>query len=527
MAVSGVAAPATFSALQVGGTRFIDLVRSTGRPPKEIAGDLRKLLADGAADVELGEGEYDTAPLRALRDQLAAIPPMPAKDEWIDRIDELEGLRASMENQPLDERISTVATLEHRFTEITGKPARRGQGATYADRAIFFEECSSEFDLEISEHQLAEWERRLSPLLEVAVAHGAATQRAAVAMVRDALADAGHDPDDAMTLADWSMRAAAALERREVSTSRFRTGHAPTYCGAAADAEIATLLEKAKDQRGDRYAVVDLCPRAVDEHALPGAPLIVARTHHHLLVHSWLATMFDNPDKFAGDANDWITRSADSLVGLDFGRRNKGYYRFPGPEIAFRPLSWADTRRRDLLTADDVTVTPVGDRVELQDRRGRHLRCYVPLSDFVKYPPTASLSHPQVVHPVFSSEQQHQPEIEIEGVVVQRARWEVSTDELTGTTPSSRFLNLRRLAQLTGCRFVFCRSATERKPYMLDLAAPLAADLLAHIAKTPGVLDIEPMSPEPEMLWLRDQQGRRYTSEARIQLIGHDTEEAR
>lgn len=525
VAVSGGAAPVTFSALQVGGTRFVDLVRATGRPSKEIAADLRKLLADGAADVELGGGEYDTAPLRTLRDQLDAIPPMPAKDEWIDRIDELEGLRASMEDQSLDKRIATVATLEQRFTEITGKPARRGQGATYADRAIFFEECSSEFDLEISEHQLAEWERRLSPLLEVAVAHGAETQQEAVAVVRGALADSGHDPDDAMTLAAWSTRAAAALEKREVSTSRFRTGHAPTYSGDAADAEIATLLKKAAALRGDRYAVVDLCPRAIDEHALSEAPLIVARTHHHLLVNSWLATMFDNPDQFAADANAWITSRADDLVGLDFGRRNKGYYRFPGPEVAFRPLSWADTRRKDLLTADDVTVTPVGDRVELQDRQGRHLRCYVPLSDFVKYPPTASLSHPQVVHPVFSSDKQHQPEVEIAGVVVQRARWAVSTDELTATTPSDRFLNLRRLARLTGCRFVFCRSETERKPYMLDLAAPLAADLLAHIAKTPGVLHIEPMSPEPEMLWLRDQQGRRYTSEARIQVIGHDTEE--
>ncbi|MGW6424850.1 hypothetical protein ACWF82_19415 [Nocardia sp. NPDC055053] len=527
VAPTGTVAPETFAELPIGGTRFIDLVRTTGRPAREIAADLRKLLADGAADVELGGGEYDTAPLSTLRDQLAAMPPLPARNEWIDRIDELESLRAALEDQPLDKRMVTVATLEQRFTEITGKPARRGAGATYADRAIFFEECSSEFDLEISEEQLAEWERRLTPLLEVAVAHGAATQQAAVEVVRGALTDAGHDPDESMTLAAWSTRAAAALEEREASTSRFRTGHAPTYSGEAADEEISTLLEKAAALRGDRYAVVDLCPRATGEHALPGAPLIVARTHHHLLVHSWLATMFDDPGQFAADANEWITGCAGELVGLDFGRRNKGYYRFPGPEVAFRPLSWVDTRRKDLLTPDEVTVTPVGEQVELRDPRGRRLRTYVPLSDFVKFPPTAALSHPQVVHPVFANAQRHQPEVEVEGVVVQRARWEVATDELTASTPSGRFLNLRRLARLTGSRFVFCRSATERKPYLLDLAAPLAADLLAHIAKQPGELDIEPMSPEPEMLWLRDQQGHRYTSEARIQVIGHDAEEAR
>lgn len=515
---------ASFAALSAaeGGLRFAELVRARGCPARDVATELRALVAAGAVDVELGSGTIDSQPLTTLGDQLTELPPSAAREEWIERVRDLDIRLAAMADQPLAERIVTVAEIESRFTAITGVPARRGAGATYADRAVFFEECSSPFELEVSPAQWAEWEQRLAPVLEVCTAHGAATQAAATALVRDALAAAGHDPDAQVDLRTWSARAATALEQHTTAapSSAFRTGHAPVYHGDHA-AEIATLQGRAAELPGDRYAMIDLCPRATGPGDLPGADLIVARTHHQLLVHSWLDTMFDDDERFAADATDWVRDQGESLVGFDFGRRNKGFYHYPGRRVAFRPLTWSEPSSHGPDRVEDYTVVPGPGAVTLIGPEGHRCRAYLPLSDFTKFPPTAALSAPQVVHPAFTGSGSRS-EIRVGDVVVQRARWELRAADLIAATPHGRFLQLRRVARTTGARFVFCRSETERKPYLLDLCSPLAADLLGHVARHGEVLVVEPMTPEPDLLWLRDEDGRRYTSEARMQFIGRD-----
>jgi hypothetical protein len=110
----------------------------------------------------------------------------------------------------------------------------------------------------------------------------------------------------------------------------------------------------------------------------------------------------------------------------------------------------------------------------------------------------------------------------VDGVVYQRPRWIVDAGQVTARRPDARFLALRRLARRArGVRFVFCRSADERKPYLVDLESVLAADLVAHVAT--GPLTAEEMVPGPDGLWLRDERGRRYTCELRMQIVGRDT----
>ncbi|WP_067455044.1 lantibiotic dehydratase [Actinomadura macra] len=515
------AAAAVLASIGRDGRTLRGLCRQTGLPARDAARVLRDLVAAGVLDVALGGGPHDLDPLGTLDGQLGGLPATPARDEWLRRLRELDRLRAALEAEPFPDKVETLHELEALFEKCTGVPARRGAGRTYADRAIVYEECSSGFFLEVGEDLLRDWERRLEPILEVCAAHGHAAQRQASHQVAAAIRAAGPPPGPAgtreMTLAAYARR---TTELFQPSGSVFQTDHAPRHRGAG---DLPRLSREAAALRGDRYAMIDLCPRAADVADLGRAGLVVARTHHHLQISGWLDVMYPDPAGFAAEAVAWLAEQGGRVVGFDFGRRNKAYYRFPGQEVALRVPSWTDADREDLLRADDLTVRVEDDRIRLVGASQDELQAHLPLSDFVKYPPYAALSHPQVLHPVFASGADGgDEEVSVGDVVVQRARWHVEASEVAGATAEARFLALRRLARRSGRRFVFVRSERERKPYLIDLESPPAADLLGHVASAGEALTAEAMVPGPDELWLRDARGARYVCELRIQVIGRD-----
>lgn len=497
--------PSSSELLGVLGRPFREIVAASGLPAARVAKTLMTLISDEVVCIELGGGEYDHDPLATIVRQLGHLPATAAREKWLDRVEALRHHTAELAVRELGDKVKTVAALEELFTEVTGKPARRGAGAAYADRAVFFEECASPFALTVGSELLERWETAISDALEACVAHGHATQQVAVEAVRERYGTVEVD------LLDYATTAAAALAS---ATSTQQATYAPTYPAG----EAGRLIGEAAALEGDRYAVIDLCPAAPDVEGLDEAALVLSRVHHHLLVESWLATMHPDPASYGADAAEWVAEQDGRLVGFDFGRRNKGYYRFPGPEVTMRPLTWTDVSADDYRPWD-MRVSVSDEGVALRDPRGRDVRAYIALSDFVKYPPMAALSYPQVLHPAFTTDS----EVAVNGVVIQRARRQVPAETLAAPEPWVRFLQLRRIARESGGRFVFCRSETERKPYLVDLESPLAADLVGHVARGVGQLSVERMAPEPEQLWLKDSEGRRYTSELRMQVIGRSS----
>ncbi|TYR62715.1 lantibiotic dehydratase [Streptomyces parvus] len=503
-----------FAHLDTDGATLRNLTRATGLPAKGVARALQLLVAAGAADMRLGGGPYDLEPLTTLSAQLRLLPDSPARLERLEQLAALERCRAELEAGAGPDRERLISALEKAFTAATGEPARRAAGATYADRAVFYEEASSPFALRIGRGLAERWQEQLRGLLEVCTGHGQATQRAAADAVRREL-----DGVQRLDLRAYAARAAAAFP---APGSEFATSYAPVYRAEDWQAEAERLAKEAAGAHGDRYALIDLCVKAPDAAGLPEGELLVARVHHHLLVRSWLGTMYPDQEHFSAAADTWINEQDGRMVGFDFGRRNKGYYRFPTREAALRPASWTDAGQL-VLRPEEFTVALDEEGIQLLDPAGAQAFAYLPLNDFVKYAPFAALSHPQVAHPSFvAGDDGGLPEIGIDGVVCQRPRWRIDSNSLDLPTPHARFLQLRRLARRTSVRFVFCRSARERKPYLVDLASPLAADLMAHVARGTDALVAEAMSPGPGELWLRDDEGRRYTSELRMQLIGRE-----
>lgn len=480
---------------------------------RDTATRLRPLVAGGRLVFGIAAAPYELDPLGTMLDRLARLPDGEAVREWTGRIGRLRALLTEVEATPFPGRTAAVERLEHAFSQVTGTPARRGAGAVYADRAVFYEECASPFALEVGEETLRSWAERIGPALELSAAHGAAVQRAAAAKVRDAL---GAGP--ALDLLEYSERLRDVFDP---GGSRFVPDHVPVHPTDRQRQVTGELLAAAALLPGDRYALVDLCPAVSDVRQLPDAHLVLGRCHHHLLTDGWLGTMFPGGDGFGADARRWVA-DRPGLVGFDVGRRNKGYYLFPGRRVVLRSPSAADADDPHTVWPQRITVenTAVGPRC--RDETGREVSVYLPLSDYVKYPPYAAISPPQVLHAVFGGPADTS-EVTVGGVVYQRPRWTLDAAAVSARTPYARFLKLRRLARTrVPGRFVFCRTDRERKPYLIDLESVLAADLAAHVAKGSTLVTAEQMRPGPEELWLRDENGHRYTCELRMQLTGRE-----
>ena len=518
--------------LDVAGRRGATLPRiaaESGLGVRAAALVVQRLVAAGCAEFGLLPAPYDLYPLDAL---LAGLGGLPGADAaaWAQRIRGLRDLLTDLEATAFPQRIATVERIEATFTELTGCPARRGAGAVYADRAVFYEECASPFEFRVGPQLAHRWAEGITAALEVSTAHGAQAQARAIREISEQLG-----PGARLDLADYGERLREAFDR---GGTRFDAAHAPVYPVQAAQERIEELLRAAERSPGDRYVLIDLCPVAGDVDDLPGAGLVLSRCHHHLLTDGWLATM-DSGRDFGADAAAWVAGHPE-LVGVDVGRRNKGFYRFPGRRVPLRAPSTADADDPQVIWPRGLTVStgePTGGStggseptgLRCTDPQGRDVALYLPLSDYVKYPPYAALSHPQVLHAAFEGEVAS-PAVEIDQVMYQRPRWTVEADRLAHAQPAGRFLGLRRMARRIAAgrapdrdvRFVFCRTGSQRKPYLIDLASVLAADLVGHLTADGGAVLAEQMVPGPDHLWLKDGEGHRYTSELRMHLIGRE-----
>jgi len=129
----------------------------------------------------------------------------------------------------------------------------------------------------------------------------------------------------------------------------------------------------------------------------------------------------------------------------------------------------------------------------------------------------------------------HTPRITIDRLVVGRETWSFRFNELQFAGEkhrSQRFLAVRRWARSHGMpRFVFVKTPVEVKPFFVDFDSPLYVDIFSKmVRRTANAEEIDPvldqnadllisiseMLPGPDQTWLRDAEGRKYTSEFRI-----------
>lgn len=498
-----------WDALGDGQRSLITLAASLGREPTALAAAVRSLRACGAVVRGLRFSAETVDGLAELREALIRIPASEARSRWESVLSEFARDLAGFERAGLDVRRELLAAIEARFTAVTGGPARRGAGETYADRLVLFEEAASPFEIRIG-RDLARWiETSVSPALDLSAASGKTLSDACRRVSGKLVDEAG----GSLSFPEYSARTHPRGDLRSVFDV---TG---VSASALPDGEslIAEVPKPGDPGPAARYALPDLCLAGASPEEVTANPLVVSRVHHHLLLPGWLTTFADDPGQFDQQVLAWVRNAGQRVVALGVSRRNKGFYRFPGPRL--------------VVTADDHenrpgSVSAADCRVELRDGEpcltgpdGDPMLLYLPLADLVGYPPLAALAPSAIVHvpvrlppgaagPVFAGQ-----------AVYQRKRWMVDLSPALAATGPPAFLAMRRLAVTLGLpRFVFARTERERKPYLVDLHSPFALDMLRHVLRDSPACRLEEMVPRPDQLWLRDEKGR-YTAEMRIQFL--------
>jgi hypothetical protein len=374
---------------------------------------------------------------------------------------------------------------------------------------VLFEEAASQFEIRIG-RDLARWmENSVSPALDLSAASGKTLSDAYRRISGKLVGEAG----GLLSFPEYSARAHPPGELRSV----FEVGGVSADAVRNGESLVAEVPKQDHIGHAAGYALPDLCLSGDSPEAVMAKPVVVSRVHHHLLLPGWLTTFAEDPGKFDQQVLAWVRSVGRKVVALGVSRRNKGFYRFPGPRL--------------VVTADDHesrpgSVAAPACRVALHDGEpcligpdGDPMMLYLPLADLVSYPPLAALAPPSVVHvpvrlpdgavgPVFAG-----------NAIYQRKRWTVDFSPVLAMTGPPAFLAVRRLAITHGLpRFVFARTARERKPYLVDLHSPFTVDMLRHVLRDAPVCRLEEMVPRPDELWLRDEKGR-YTAEIRIQFL--------
>jgi hypothetical protein len=455
---------------------------------------------------------FDTQDLEVFQSLVSAVSALPAgevRDGWLARLSRLDALRDAFEKAGFPARREALSALEAAFTEITGVPARRGEGQMYSDRLVIYEEGASPFRLRFGKAFAERLAAALSPGLELSAAFGEQVWRSYRAEVRDRLG-----PGTAMDFLSY----AAQLRPDGVSGSQFSPVEPIRLPEGGAGQTLGDVLPPSSE--GGRFALPDVCLGGVSgEDGQPReVSVVLARVHHHLLIWNWLCTFYGDRPRLDRVARRWMERepSAKNLTALAFSRRNKGFYSFPGPKLAYTPAEAVELGERG-LSASELSVRVSEDGPDLFDGAGERRPLYLTLADFSTYPPFAALAHPLVWHAPLRSGGERTERLSLGGATYQRARWETELSSLKKLTGLDLFLQVQREAARRGWpRFLFGRVANERKPFFLDVRSPHAAELLRHLIAQDARVGFEEMLPGPDELWLRDERGR-YTFELRMQ----------
>lgn len=121
---------------------------------------------------------------------------------------------------------------------------------------------------------------------------------------------------------------------------------------------------------------------------------------------------------------------------------------------------------------------------------------------------------------------QHTPRISVDRLVICREAWRFMPSELPfvfGESEADRFTGIRRWAHITRMpRFVFVKTPTEKKPFYVDFESIIAIELFAKAIRRAASdmpeapITVTEMLPDPSQTWLPDREGKRYTCELRV-----------
>lgn len=482
--------------------------------------------------IPLATGELDM--LLALRDEI---------DEWDDeprrrwrpvvrRIEELAGDLADATGPKA--RTAALRALEAYLAEQIDGPLRRGQGALYADRLVFFEQYVEPVPFPIGAAFVAELERRLRGVLNVLASAASYVHGRRLALATDGVDEAGLTGQRVGLLdaIDRFPRPEPAEDQVTQWLDEWRAGlgsGGSTPSGGSLDLSSETLLgDNHPEAWAGSVASVDVMVSAADADAVDrGEFTLVVGEVHPALVLCHDALFAYHPDR-AGlhkrarrilaradpqraemqIAAERVTKVTDAPVGR--GRLHR---------------AWVEhgANARDVAVADlDLDLGPAGPPALLP--AGSVSASYLRRPLFVEEPLPLLLAcvqkpelwtEPLVVGPCT-------PRVLIDGVVVQRSAWTVYRDDFPILRAPADSVEAfaavqawRKRRQLPRRLFARPHGVGEVKPVLVDFDSPLSVMVFLHGIRLASSVVLVEMYPDRDALWLSS--GRhRYTCELRL-----------
>ncbi|WP_171166072.1 lantibiotic dehydratase, partial [Streptomyces sp. I05A-00742] len=500
------------------------IAAATGIRPDEVRAAVRALEARAFVGRRC---EPSSTVFDPLGDVLRQLPDVPELDgfrrevrRFADAVEEFTRLAPAG-------RPSALVRIEALFTGLTGRPARRNAGATYADRSVLFEDCAGDAQpVVLTEERRAALTAHLAPVLNFGLAVGQAVRRSYRALAAELLEKSGPVPylEFAERLAEFVRD--GGLRARQGEVAALREGY-ERLVRAASDGRVARLDARAlaglaRPGPGAAFVSPDVML------AGDGSTPVLGEIHPY--VFGWGLQGAFAPDPAALDdelrALLPVWGGPGRLATVLHRRRHKGLLseRFPGTFVEVTGVAAGSTggaRRRPAAVADLWA--------ELRDGEPELLGPDGPLTLYVgeeDHPHLRVFAPAQVELPRLDFGVRT-PRIEIGPVVAQRAAWNPGpgrTALLTTAPGPGLWTAVHALRTELGVpRHVFAASPAEIKPVCLDLDAPFALEQLRALVRAGPVRLVE-MLPGPEELWLRRSTGP-HTSELRLTMVRSAAEE--
>ncbi|RJL21437.1 thioesterase domain-containing protein [Bailinhaonella thermotolerans] len=487
--------------------------------------DAEVRLRDLLGRVAAADPAYDVSGALAGLDRLCA-----ARDRVADAAGDPGALKAALD------------ALDEEFTAVTGLPAARRAGQTYAGRGLVYEDTVRDVDVRFGGPLLTELAEPLALLLRaarwltaaLADAYGAALRelyeelRAEGGEVRlsdvwflaqGLLFGSGPRPVDEVAR-EFARRWAAlfGLDRPADGELRFTAAE-------LAEAVAATFPADRPGWSSARLHSPDLQICADSAEAIERGDYLVVLGEMHAAWPTFDCAVFTRAHPDPGSLRDALAADLGPhrvrpLYPADWPRyTGRVSHSLDGP--ADRQLGWTSAPGADpdrLLPATSVLVTEEEGELIARAPDGRRWPLLEMFASLVSmhavdgFKLTGAATH------------EHTPRISIDRLVVARETWR-TTVGATGLTSARGerdcYLAVRAWRRALGLpERVFVKLSTEIKPTYVDLGSPLYASLLCAMLRRAGDesarLVITELLPGPGQAWLADAEGRRYFTELRL-----------
>ncbi|MGW0711549.1 hypothetical protein ACWD4G_37305 [Streptomyces sp. NPDC002643] len=508
---------------RIDGTRSIKVLASELAVPVDTARAAVSRLADlGLVEQEWRAPYFTTDAGEEVRG-LAAELGTPSAREVIRLIADVRDFAQAK----LADRPGLLSAIAREFTRLTGKPAWRGAGRLKGDRTVFYEEARNNIrGARVDPVGARSLTERLSTAMDFLASLAIEERVAGQAQLAGELAGRGVQELSAAEVRDMTAGVQDHLTLKE-RFLRLVDPSVPCAEFSRRDLTDARLIREDLDD-WPVFGAADLMLTGPDGDRTAGAGSIVLSELHHIWppLASWVRALHGDGD--LGHDELWRTVSGELAPAMpamqEIVRKGKATDSSP---YGHRVLC-LDT---GLPVPDAVTVT--ADRAVVRRWRNGFIGLHEPadgrdlwlLPDYddngVDVGGLIHCATPALSLTSFTLGP-HTPRIVIDGVVVQRRRWEIGAADVPGASgrvPSGReWLALQTWRRGLGLpRRAYFWLDTEGKPMYIDFASVVSVSNFLRSSRDARTVVLTEAHPDPRHLWLRTKDGS-LTSEIRTLL---------